>query len=94
MRHGAVVVKNGNVLSVGTNIDKNHPNVVSPEHIKPGCSVHAEVAAMRRVRGDLSGATIYVARVSKAGLPALSRPCSACERAIDAAGIKRVVWST
>lgn len=94
MRHGAVIVKSGNVLGVGVNVDKNHPSIMSPEHIKPHCSVHAEVAAMKRVKGDLRGATIYVARVSKAGLPALSRPCFACARAIDAAGIKKVVWST
>jgi len=92
MKHGAVIVKGGRVISIGINKNRNHPTVVSSEHIKTHCSVHAEVDALRKVR-NAKGATIYVARVNKRGQDRLSRPCDRCHTAIREAGIRKVVYT-
>ena len=62
-------------------------------------TIHAERAVMKAV-GDVSllrGATLVVIRVTKAGKPAYSAPCSECSAAIEAAmrkyGLRRVVHS-
>jgi deoxycytidylate deaminase len=93
--HGAVVVKSGRVMGTGYNKDRNHPNFVSPEHIKSDCSYHAEQVAIREAGEDnLKGAVIYVARVSKNGYDRNSKPCSRCNSLIQRAGIKRVIFTT
>lgn len=92
MKHGAVIVRGGSVISVGINKNRNHPTVVSSEHIKTHCSVHAEVDAIRKVK-NAKGATIYVARVNKSGGDLLSRPCDRCHKAIKDAGIRKVVYT-
>lgn len=92
MKHGAVVVRGGSVISVGINKNRNHPTVVSSEHIKTHCSVHAEVDALRKVR-NAKGATIYVARINKRGQDRLSRPCDRCHEVIKKAGIRKVIYT-
>ncbi len=92
MKHGAVVVRGGSVISVGINKNRNHPTVVSSEHIKTHCSVHAEIDALRKVK-NAKGATIYVARVNRKGQDRLSRPCDRCHDAIREAGIRKVVYT-
>ena len=91
-KHGAVIVRGGSVISTGINRFKNHPRVVSPEHIKQWCSVHAEVDAIRKLK-DAKGATIYVARVGKKGNQTISRPCKRCYEAINQAGITKIVYT-
>jgi deoxycytidylate deaminase len=92
MKHGAVIVRGGSVISVGINKNRNHPSIVSNEHIKIHCSVHAEIDALRKVK-SAKGAIIYVARVNKKGQDRLSRPCARCSKAIEQAGIKKVVYT-
>lgn len=95
-RLGAVIVKGGRVLSVGTNAiryTKYLPNRKYPE------SVHAEEAAIVRLlqsrrQDDLVGADIYVCRVNRNGQPRLARPCPSCEALIHAVGIRNVYWTT
>lgn len=91
-KHGAVVVRGGRVISTGINRFKNHPKVVSPEHVKEWCSVHAEIDALRKLK-DARGATIYVARVGKRGNQTISRPCSRCYDALRDAGVTKVVYT-
>lgn len=93
--HGAVVVKGGRVLGTGWNKNRNHPMIVSPEHIKTDCSFHAEEVAIREAGEDnIKGAIIYVARVSRNGYDRDSKPCSKCATLIKKAGIKRVIFTT
>lgn len=93
--HGAVVVKGGRVMGTGFNKDRNHPAIVSPEHIKTDCSYHAEEVAIREAgENNLRGAIIYVARVNKSGYDRDSAPCPKCSALIEKAGIKRVVYTT
>lgn len=92
--HGAVVVKGGRVLGTGFNKDRNHPAIVSPEHIKEYCSFHAEEVAIREAGEDnLRNAVIYVARVNRQGKDRDSKPCSRCSDLIKRVGIKRVVFT-
>lgn len=93
-RHGAVVVKNGNILSFATNIHRelNPADARDLEFFKKNASVHAEVAALRRVV-DPRGCTVYVARVMADGSAGLSKPCVRCEKYLIDAGVKRVVWT-
>jgi len=93
MKHGAVIVKGGRVLSTGVNKERNHPTRVSSEHIKTHCSVHAEVDAIKRA-GDVRGATIYVARINKRGQERNSRPCPLCYKEIINSGIKKIIYTS
>ena len=90
-KHGAVLVKGGRIISTGVNRFKNHPQNMSPEHIK-SCSVHAEIDSLRKVT-SARGGTIYVARVDRLGVPALSRPCEACYEALVEAGISKIIYT-
>ena len=92
--HGAVVVKGGRVLGTGWNKDRNHPLIVSPEHIKTDCSYHAEEVAIREAGSNLKGAVIYVARVNKHGKDRDSMPCFKCASLIREAGIKKIVYTS
>lgn len=85
-----MVVKNGNILAVGWNVDINQPAQMSEEHIKTGASIHAEVRALSVV-GNPKGVTIYVARINKKGEVRNSRPCVRCESVLESFSVKRVV---
>jgi deoxycytidylate deaminase len=92
--HGALVVKGGRVLGSGFNKDRNHPKIVSPEHIKTDCSFHAEQVAIKEAGEDnVRGAVIYVARVNRQGKDRDSKPCSRCSALIERVGIKKVVFT-
>jgi len=91
-QHGAIIVKNGNVISQGVNYKVNNPRQITDP--KTGAGIHAEVAAIKASRGaDLNGAVIYVARVSKCGDPVMSKPCDRCQNSLREAGIKKVYYT-
>lgn len=92
-RHGAIVVKGGSVIGTGYNKDKNHPDYVSPEHIKSHCSVHAEVDAIRDAKWRVKGAVLYVARVNNHGQDRNSKPCDRCMVIIEETQIKKVIYT-
>lgn len=58
---------------------------------------HAEIAAIQKaIKGpyrDLSGYTMYVARLLADDSPALAKPCLICMKAIQAVGISDVEWT-
>lgn len=92
--HGAVLVKGGRVIGTGYNRNRNHPRIVSPEHIKSDCSVHAEESAIRDAGYDVKNAILYVARVNRHGQDRDSKPCPRCLDLIKESGIKRVIYTT
>ena len=92
MKHGAVIVKGGRVLSVGINKFRNHPLIIPSHQVKTSCSVHAEIDALRKIK-NANGATIYVARINKEGVSRLSRPCKYCYDAIRSAGITKIIYT-
>lgn len=92
MKHGAVIVRGGRVISIGINKFRNNPAIMPTEIAKSICSVHAEIDAMKKA-SNLKGSAIYIARVNKAGTPMLSKPCHACYDAITDAGINKIVYT-
>lgn len=92
-KHGAVVVRGGSVIGTGYNKDRNHPDYVSPEHIKTHCSVHAEIEAIRDAGWKVRGAVLYVARVNRFGEDRDSKPCDRCTVVIQETEIKKVIYT-
>ena len=92
-KHGAVIVKSGRVVGTGYNRDRNHPLFVSPEHIKPHCSIHAEIDALKEAKANADGAVLYVARVNNQGQDRNSKPCKLCQAAITKSNIKKVIYT-
>ena len=93
--HGAVVVKGGRVLGTGWNKNRNRPAIVSPEHIKTDCSVHAEQVAIKDAgESNVRGAIIYVARINRHGNDRDSKPCLRCSELIERVGIKRIIFTS
>lgn len=72
---------------------KNHPDIIPEELVKDVCHVHAEIDAIKKVKGGLKGATIYVARISPFGKGMLSRPCDRCYDIITSSGINKIVYT-
>lgn len=93
-KHGALVVSGGRTLAVGVNSYTNLQGTpgVSPEQF----SIHAEAAALRAIPEDvdLRRATLYVARISKGGNIAMSKPCAQCQELIAARGVKKICYTT
>ena len=85
-KHAAVLEAGGCLLAIATNSPKaNNPQT--------SCSVHAEVAAIKRMGLRGKECDLYVARVVK-GRVGLSRPCHKCMKAIEEAGwIQRIFYS-
>lgn len=90
-RHGAVVVKNGRVLSLGINKWRNK-GLLLQDTYNPILTTHAEIDALSRVQ-DPAGAILYIARSGKGGKAMFSRPCKNCMEAIETAQIKRIIYS-
>lgn len=86
---GAVLIRAGNVVSAAPNAPRNPPWMVDGI----GSSTHAEIAALRRLKGSAEGAVAYVARVNRAGFTRLARPCSECYTALMEAGVRTVVYT-
>lgn len=86
--------RRGRVLSTGQNsYVKTHPKMAryaqqvgEPYKIY----IHAEVDAIIRCRALERAYRISVSRTSRHGKPALARPCAACMRAIQDAGIRQI----
>lgn len=95
---GAVIARGHRIISVGWNKSKTHPKQLP--YMKNGKNVstrtvHAELDAIIGVPADLLfGATIYVARALRVRGFGLAKPCAACRKAIEAAGIRRMVYTT
>lgn len=91
-RHGAVLVKNGNVLAVGVNSLKNNPHNFTKWN--PNISVHAEDAVTRVHRdGEADGGVVFVARLNANDEPCMSRPCPKCQALMREIGVKKCIWT-
>lgn len=91
-RHGAVIVKDNEIVSEGF----NHKNW----HLYHKLSVHAEVDALSKMKRNkklMSQCDMYVVRIGgeSMGCPLkYSKPCPDCMKAIIKSGIRRVYYST
>ena len=91
IRLGAVIVKQGRVVSVGFNrYSKTHPMSNSYNR-----TLHAEMDAIVGVdRGTLRGSTMYVYREDRNGVQKIAKPCCHCEPVIREVKIKKVIYTT
>jgi deoxycytidylate deaminase len=101
----AVIVRGGAILSVGFNQRKTNAFVEYYTDKVRGhgrgyyMSTHAEQNAILSIRKkvDLTGSTIYVARLrslaSKYGKVGLSRPCNICQKVLLSYGIKKAYYT-
>lgn len=95
---GTVIVRGNKLVSRGANLCTSHPqqkkyNLLSGRKA-PAHALHSEMHAIVRARTNLTGCTLYVARLNKHGMWADSRPCPACSLAIRMAGIAVVVYTS
>lgn len=105
VRHGAVIIYKGRVLSVGWNTTKTMPLQMEYNkyrNFNPEFSVnsaHAEIMALDRAMKqyeniDFSKCSIFCYReYQHGGGLAPSKPCPACEAAIRNAGIQNVFYT-
>jgi len=80
----ALIVYKNCIIGTGFNHWKSYEN-----------SIHAEIHAIRRakrIREDLRGAVIYVARSCKTKI-GLAKPCSECLKAIKDEGIIKIIYT-
>jgi deoxycytidylate deaminase len=96
LRHGAVLVKGGSILSVAYNKDDytSFASRFRPHNCGPATR-HAETECILGVSKERStGADIFVCRINRRGEFRLSKPCLMCHAIIKNAGIKRVFYTT
>ena len=90
-RHGAVIVRGGSVLAVGTNRWRNRQSL-NGTACTGAITTCAERVALSRA-GNAEGATVYVARLDRGGKSAYSRPCAQCRRALRAANVRVAIFT-
>lgn len=101
----AAVVRRGEVVSLETNSVKTHPFQKKYSSNEDAIYLHAEThAILKAIKSvgldELEGCDVYVARVKRSSprardfVPAMAKPCSGCQRAIAAHGIKNVYYTT
>lgn len=87
-RMGSVLVQKNHIVSIGSNLLRTHPK--SPNKYK---SIHAEFDAVIGIPQEkLVGGTVYVARVTRTGRLATSRPCGDCMTLLREAKIHTVCY--
>ena len=85
---GSVIIRGSKIISVATNTIKTHPRSTHPFG-----SLHCEMAAILSAKQDLTDCEIYVYRETKAGVPAMARPCVYCFPFIKEAGLTKIHYS-
>jgi deoxycytidylate deaminase len=99
--HCAVIVRGGNVVSIGFNKRATNSFVeycadMARHTGRDYCmSTHAELDAICKVRAktDLRGGKIYVVRRKPSGGVGMSRPCPICQYALRSYGLKKAFYS-
>lgn len=97
-KHAAIIVIRNRIISVGVNNLKSDPLQAKYGKNNHAIWIHAEIHAIKNalkvVRVDeLKKSCMYVVRYRKDGVTGLAKPCSGCERAIIAFGIKEVIYT-
>ena len=85
---GCVVAKGNKILGTGFNLLKTSPH--SPHSFK---FIHAEYMAVLNARFNVKGATVYIFRQHKNGIPALSKPCPDCHRFLLEQGVAEIIYT-
>lgn len=84
--------KKGRVLAVGENsYTKTHPIQVKLAHkhnLKEKIFLHAEIAALVKLKNWDNVYRIKIERYDKKGKPRNAKPCPICQDALDQAGVQ------
>ncbi|WP_407918337.1 hypothetical protein [Kitasatospora sp. NE20-6] len=88
-RVGAVLVAGNRVLACSPNRRRNNPQV-DFRH----ATFHAEEAVLRRSRRTVARTEVFIARVSRIGIPMMARPCPRCQEALATAGVFRAHYTS
>lgn len=84
--------KRGRILSIGKNsYTRTHPlmqKAMIATKVKNYSYLHAEVAALVKLKDWTKANSIEVFRYTKNGMPAIAKPCACCQWVIKQAGIK------
>jgi len=96
LRHGAVIVKGGSVVSFGFNKSNHCQFGQRFRHMDKGpATQHAEISAILGLpRSATQGADVYVVRINNDCDWRMSKPCPMCEQALRFVGVKRVLYTT
>ena len=96
LRHGAVVVKGGSIVSFGFNKSNHCQFGQRFRHMDKGpATQHAEISAILGLpRSATQGADVYVVRINNDCDWRMSKPCPMCEQALRFVGVKRVFYTT
>lgn len=86
-KFGAVIVRQGRIISRQSNIIKTHP--IMGRYGEWCISIHAEINAILKSRVDVNGAVMYIARDS---VNPNSLPCKTCMSIIIEKGIFAIVY--
>ena len=101
-RHAAAVMKRGVIYGSGVNIAKTDPMQQRFCSTEGKAFIHAEMLAIKRAisqlrTNDLSDCTLVVVRSkynhNKENVLGNSKPCEACQAAIEHHGIRRTIYS-
>ncbi len=87
-KHGCVIVYKNKVVSSGYNKAQTHPKSTHDFN-----NLHAEMAAVIKLKHPSNKYIAYVYREHKNGVKALSRPCRYCQKFLWWIGV-REVWYT
>jgi len=90
----ATIEKGGSICSIGIN---NYKRKSYSHKRRNGFNrlngLHAEMAAILKCnKHTLKGSTIKIMGITISGKYVKSKPCKACRAAIEAVGIKKVIW--
>lgn len=99
---GCVVMIKNKVLAVGYNCDKTHPlqkeyNKFRINKFRGTHRLHAEIHALSQIKDmdiDWRKVEVYIYRETKAGRPALARPCNSCMQMMKSLGIRKIFYTT
>jgi len=84
---GAALYKGARLLSVGANYRKSHPESTC-------WTQHAEFSTLLGFSAEeLSGTTLYVARLTRTNRISFSKPCEYCQRVILKKGLSKVFYT-
>ena len=93
-RHGAILAKSARVYNSSQNINR-YCQLANYHREEAGHgTLHAEIGAILGVdRRRLTGADVYVVRLSADNKLTYSRPCAMCQQVMRHVGVKRCYYS-
>lgn len=98
----SAVVLSGEIIAIGQNKTKTHPLAKQYGKNADCMTIHAELDALIKAskqldESELKRSTLYVCRIrmtpKRKILYGIAKPCCGCARAINAFGIRRLVYT-